>query len=394
MVFVLVYNVDVKLKNNNPLGGNRMINQNRVVDEFIKYVKISSPTKSEGKFAQFIKAELESLGFDVIIDDAGPKAGSDTGNVVAKLKGTVEGDPILFSCHMDTVSPSIDIKPVIKDGVIYSDGTTILGGDNKAGIAAVVEAIKVIKENNIDHGPIEISFSIFEEGGLHGAKNLDYAQFESKRAFILDSGGDPGQIIVKGPAQDKISVTITGTPAHAGVAPEEGVSAIMVAAKAIDNMQLLRIDEETTANIGVINGGSVTNIVTPEVTIQAEARSLDNDKLDKQSKHMAKCFEDAAKVYGAKVDVEIIRMYSAFSVDHDDAIVAVAKEACKNIGLVPTIESSGGGSDTNVFNAMGLKAINLGIGEKKPHTLGEHLHIKDLVKVSELIIELIKLHIK
>lgn len=371
-----------------------MINQSRVVEEFIKYVKISSPTKSEGKFAQFIKSELEVLGLDVIIDDAGEKAGSDTGNVVAKLKGTVEGDPILFSCHMDTVSPSIDIKPVIKDGVIYSDGTTILGGDNKAGIAAVVEAIKVIKEKNIDHGPIEISFSIFEEGGLHGAKNLDYTQFESKRAFILDSGGDPGQIIVKGPAQDKIAVTITGTPAHAGVAPEEGVSAIMVAAKAIDKMQLLRIDEETTANIGVISGGSVTNIVTPEVTIQAEARSLDNDKLDKQSSHMAKCFEDAAKEYGAKVDVEITRMYSAFSVDHDDAIVAVAKEACKNIGILSTIESSGGGSDTNVFNAMGLKAINLGIGEKKPHTLEEHLHIKDLVKVSELVMELIKLHVK
>lgn len=371
-----------------------MINQDRVVEEFIKYVKISSPTKSEAKFAQFIKLELEALGLEVIIDDAGEKAGSDTGNLIAKLKGTVDGDPILFSCHMDTVSPSIDIKPVIRDGVIYSDGTTILGGDNKAGIAAVLEAIKVIKENNIDHGPVEISFSIFEEGGLHGAKNLDYSQFESKRAFILDSGGDPGQIIVKGPAQDKINVTITGKPAHAGVAPEEGISAIMVAAKAIDKMQLLRIDEETTANIGVINGGSVTNIVTPEVKIQAEARSLDNEKLEKQSNHMAKCFEEAAKEYGAKADVEITRMYSAFSIDPASPIVDIAREACKNIGLVSKIESSGGGSDTNVFNAMGLTAINLGIGEKKPHTLEEHLHIKDLVKVSELVMELIKLHVK
>lgn len=371
-----------------------MINQDRVVEQFIKYVKISSPTKSEGEFAKFIKSELENLGLEVEVDDAGEKVGSDTGNVIAKLKGTVDGDAILFSCHMDTVSPSIDIKPVIKDGVIYSDGTTILGGDNKAGIAAIVEAIKVIKENNIDHGPIEISFSIFEEGGLHGAKNLDYSKFESKRAFILDSGGDPGQIIVQGPAQDKINVTITGKPAHAGVAPEEGISAIMVAAKAIDNMQLLRIDEETTANIGVINGGSVTNIVMPEITIQAEARSLDNDKLDKQSNHMAKCFEDAAKVYGAKAEVEIIRMYSAFSIDVEDEIVKIAAKACENIGVKAFTAPSGGGSDTNVFNAMGLKAINLGIGERKPHTLEEHLHIKDLVKVSELVIELIKLHVK
>ena len=369
-----------------------MINQTRLVDAFMKYVQISSPTKSEGEFAKFIKEILEDLDFEVEIDDAGPKVGSDTGNVVAKIKGTVEGEPILFSCHMDTVSPGLNIKPIIKDGAIYSDGTTILGADDKAGIAAIIEALRIIKENNLPHGPIEISFSVFEEGGLHGAKNLDFKKFSAKRAFILDSGGDLGQIVVQGPAQDKIHVKIVGKPAHAGVCPEEGISAIMVAADAISQMKLLRIDAETTANIGVINGGSVTNIVTPEVTILAEARSLDNHKLSKQSSHMKACFEKAAEEAGAKAEVEIIRMYDAFKVDPADEIVKVLETACRNIGVEPYTEASGGGSDTNIFNANGIKAINLGTGERKSHTLEEHIYINDLVKVTELVLEIIKLH--
>lgn len=369
-----------------------MINRDRIVSSFMQYVQIDSPTRSEGKFAQFIAGELKELGLSVYIDQAGEKAGSDTGNVIAVLEGTREGEPILFSCHMDTVSPGIGIKPVIKGDVIYSDGTTILGGDDKAGIAAVVEAIRVIKEQNIPHGPIEISFSIFEEGGLHGAKHLDYSKINAKTAFVLDSGGEPGQIIIKGPAQDKIEVKVIGRPAHAGVAPEEGISAIMVAARAINDMKLLRIDEETTANIGVINGGSVTNIVTPEVTLLAEARSLDNNKLERQTRHMAECFEDAAKEFGARAEVNTTRMYSAFTIEENDTIVKKVKEACENMGLDSHTAASGGGSDTNIFNEKGIKAINLGIGERKPHTLEEHLYIKDLVNTAGLLVEIIKVY--
>lgn len=369
-----------------------MVNQERVVNAFMDYVRISSPTKQERKFADFISNELLALGFDVTMDGAGEIVGSDSGNVIAKLKGTVSGAPVLFSCHMDTVSPGIDIKPHIKDGVIYSDGTTILGGDDKAGIAAILEAIKVIKENKMDHADIEISFSIFEEGGLHGAKNLDFSQFSSKHAFILDSGGDPGEVIVKGPAQDKLFFKVIGKPAHAGVCPEEGISAIMVASRAINNMKLLRIDEETTANIGRIEGGSVTNIVTPEVTITAEARSLDNDKLKAQSDHMVTCFEEAAIHFGAQIESTVERMYSAFSVEESHEIVKLAFKACENAGLKPYTKSSGGGSDTNIFNANGITAINLGIGEKKPHTLEEHLYIKDLVASAQLVLEIIQLH--
>lgn len=367
-----------------------MINEKRIVDAFIDYVQIDSPTKSELEFSIFIKNELEVLGFDVAIDDAGEKCGSNTGNVIAKIKGSLDKESILFSCHMDTVSPSIGIKPIIKDGTIYSDGTTILGGDDKAGIAAIIEALKVIKENSINHGPIEIVFSIYEEGGLHGAKNLDYSQLTSKKAFVLDSGGDPGQIIIQGPAQDKVNVKIVGKPAHAGVAPEEGISAIMVASDAIAGMNLLRIDDETTANIGSIEGGGATNIVTPEVLVKAEARSLSNEKLAAQSKHMVECFEASAKKFGAHIEASVERMYNAFEISADDPIVQHVIQACQAVGVKSFTDSTGGGSDTNVLNANGIKAINLGIGERKPHTLEEHLHIVDLVNAAKLVLAIIK----
>jgi tripeptide aminopeptidase len=367
-----------------------MVKRDRIVGEFLKYIQIDSLTREEGEFAKFITEELKSIGAEVYIDNAARKVGADTGNVIAKVKGTLEKQPIMFSCHMDTVTPGKGIKPIIKDDVIYSDGTTILGGDNKAGIAAVIEAIRCLKENNIDHGPIEIVFSIAEEGGLYGAKNLEYSKIESKLGFVLDSGGDPGQIVVKGPAQDKIDVKIIGKPAHAGVCPEEGISAIQVAASAINRMKLLRIDEETTANIGSINGGAATNIVCPEIIVKAEARSLNSAKLDAQTAHMVDCFKQAAEEFGAQVEIETSRAYGPFVIDENDEIVNIVKKACGNIGLNAFTSSTGGGSDTNILNGNGVKAVNLGIGERKPHTLEEHLRIVDLVDTARLVMEIIK----
>jgi tripeptide aminopeptidase len=367
-----------------------MVSKNRVVEEFINYVQIDSLTRSEGKFAKFIAEELKTLGLEVTFDNAGEKVGSDTSNIIALLKGDKDVSPIMFCCHMDTVTPGEGIKPIIKDDVIYSDGTTILGGDNKAGIAAIIEALRIIKEENISHGDIEVVFTIAEEGGLNGAKNLDYSKIKSKTAFVLDSGGDPGEIIVQGPAQDKINVKIKGKPAHAGVCPEEGINAIQVAAAAINKMQLLRIDEETTANIGIINGGEATNIVTPEVELKGEARSLKDEKLNRQTKHMVECFRWAAEEFGAKAEIETSRSYSAFKIDENDEIVEIVKRACHKIGLNAYTTSSGGGSDTNILNLNGIKAINLGIGQRKPHTLEEHIKIQDLVNASRLVLEIIK----
>lgn len=367
-----------------------MINNERLLERFLKYVQIDSPTKFEREFAEVLMEELKELGLEVRMDKAGEKVGSNSGNVLGFLKATSDGEPILFSSHMDTVSPSIGVKPIIRDGVVYSDGTTILGGDDKAGVAAIMETLQTIVENNIPHGDIEVSFSIFEEGGLFGAKNLDYSQIKSKKAFILDSGGQPGEIIVAGPAQNKIDIKFIGKPAHAGVAPEEGISAIQMASYAIENMKLLRIDEETTANIGIVTGGQATNIVMETLNIVAEARSLDNDKLEAQSNHMKAVCEEAAAKFGGSVEVTINNAYGAFNVDVNSEIVLKTMEAAKNIGLNPHTAKSGGGSDTNIFNSNGITAINLGIGEKKAHTLEEHIHIKDLEAAGRLALEIVK----
>lgn len=368
-----------------------MVNQDRLVKSFIKYVKIGSPSRKEKEFADFIEEELKELGLDVYRDNSSKDTGSNTGNIIAKLKGIKDSSPLLFSCHLDTVTPAIGIKPTIREGVIYSDGTTILGADNKAGIVALIEALRVIVESNIDHGPIELAFSTCEEVGLLGAKNLEYDRIESKRAFVLDSGGTPGEVIIEGPGQDNIIAKIIGKPAHAGVAPEEGISAIKIAAQAINNMKLFRIDEETTANIGIIQGGEATNIITPEVSIKGEARSLNEEKLNLQSKHMEKVIQDAAKENGGKAEVKVAREYHAYNIDKRDEIVELVKKASTNLNLDFQAKGSGGGSDTNIFNQKGIRAVNLAVGERKPHTLEEHIHIEDLEKAARLVLEIVKL---
>lgn len=371
-------------------GAIRMINENRLLERFLKYVKIDSPTKEEREFALVLKDDLEKLGMQVTMDDAGEKVGSNSGNIIGLLKGTTKGEPILFSAHMDTVSPGRDIKPVIKDGTVYSDGTTVLGADDKAGIAAIVEAIQSLVERDTPHADIEVVFTIFEEGGLFGSKNLDYSSIKSKKGFVLDSGGDPGTIIVQGPAQNKIDVEFFGRQAHAGVAPETGISAIQMAGEAISNMRLLRIDDETTANIGSIISEGPTNIVPKSVKFCAEARSLNDAKLKEQSDHMVKCCEDAAAKYGGSVTVTVENAYSPFKIDEDHPLIDVVKKACEVLDLEPKTITSGGGSDTNILNENGIDSLNLGIGERNPHTLDEHIRIIDLENSARLVVEIIK----
>jgi len=367
-----------------------MINKERLLNRFLEYVQIDSPTKEERDFAEHLMKEMEEIGFEVRMDNAGEKVGSNSGNVIGKLKGNTDGDTILFSAHMDTVSPARGIKPVIKDGVVYSDGTTVLGGDDKSGVAAILEGVQSIVESGVDHGDIEVVFSIYEEGGLFGAKNLEYDKLEAEYAVVLDSGGRPGEIITQGPAQNKINVTFVGKKAHAGLAPEDGISAIQMAAEAISNMNLLRLDEETTANIGTISGGVATNIVASEVTITSETRSLDNDKLQKQVDHMVKCCEDAAEKFGGKAEIEVIDAYKAFKVEEDAPIVKRVKEAFNELGIEARTAKSGGGSDTNILNGNGIAAVNLGVGMSKVHTTDEFIKIEDIETSAKAVTEIIK----
>ncbi len=360
-----------------------MINNERLTKNFIEMVQIDSETRNELEMQQYLTKYLTNLGFEIHHDKAGEKFGSNANNVIAKKAGT--GEPIILSAHMDTVTPGNGVEVLIDGDVISSKGDTILGGDDKGGIAVIIEAIESIIEKGENHPPLEIVFTVGEEGGLNGSKYLDYSLISARRAVIFDSGGEIGTIITTAPGQNLINVTIHGKPAHAGLEPENGISAIYVASQAITKMNLFRIDEETTSNIGIINGGSATNIVMPELTIKAEARSLDEKKLEKQTKHMVEVFESTAKEYGATIDIEVKKAYNPFQIKSDSKLLQAYSKANDNCGIKPIHQSTGGGSDCNNFNANGIEAINVSVNMCKVHTTEEFIRISDMCNASKVL---------
>lgn len=367
-----------------------MINEQRLIEEFIELVKIDSETRYEREIADVLKEKFEALGLDVEEDNAAAVTGHGAGNLICTLTGTTEGDPIYFTSHMDTVVPGVGVNPIFEDGYIKSDGSTILGADDKAGIAAMLEAIRIIKENNLPHSTIQFVITVGEESGLVGAKALNRDDLLAKYGFALDSDGKVGTIIVAAPTQSKVKATVFGKTAHAGVAPEKGVSAITIAAKAIAAMSLGRIDEETTANIGRIEGGTQTNIVCDKVDILAEARSLLNEKMETQVMDMKEAYEAAAADMGGRVEVDIDVMYPGFKYGDGDHVVEVAKKAVNAIGREPKLLHSGGGSDANVIAGLGIPTINFGIGYEDIHTTNEKIPVEELIKTAELIVQLVK----
>lgn len=366
------------------------MNKDRLVNEFLEMVQITSLSLKEKNYADYLSKKLQDMGFEVYIDNAGEKANGNTGNIIAKLKGNTQAPTVMFGAHMDTVVPGENIKPQVRDGYIYSDGTTVLGSDDKAGVAAILEAVRYTKENNIKHGDIELVFFIAEEGGLFGSKYLDYSKLQSKMAFILDSGGPVGDVIVNGPAQMKIFVDFKGKAAHAGVAPESGINAIQVAARAIDRMKLLRIDHETTANVGIITGGSATNIVADAVHVKFECRSLNNDKLKAQADHMVECIKKACEEFNTTCDMQVMLNYPAFVIDKNSEIAKLVTRSIENLGLKADLKSTGGGSDTNVLNGNGVTAVTLAIGMNNVHTTSENIAIDSIVKSAELVAAIIQ----
>src|SRR5699024_7982658 len=282
------------------------VNQDRLINEFMELVQIDSETKYEEEIAKVLKKKFTDSGLEVIEDNAKEKTGHGADNLICTLKGTKENtDTIYFTSHMDTVVPGKGIKPSLKDGYIVSDGTTILGADDKAGLAAILEAIRILKEKDIKHGDIQFVITVGEESGLVGAKALDKSLLKASYGYAIDSNGDVGDIIISDHTQAKIYAKIKGQTAHAGVAPENGVSAITLAAKAISKMPLGRIDEETTANIGRFEGGEQTNIVCDYVEVLADARSLVEEKMEKQVAKMKDDFENIAKEHGREADIEV-----------------------------------------------------------------------------------------
>ncbi|MGM0846077.1 MAG: tripeptidase T [Bacillota bacterium] len=368
-----------------------MINHERLLNEFLELVQIDSETKYEAEIAKVLTKKFEDLGVEVFEDDTMEQTGHGAGNLVCTLQGTKEGvDTIYFTSHMDTVVPAVGVKPSVKDGYVYSDGTTILGADDKAGLAAMLEMVRVLKEQNISHGTIQFIITVGEESGLVGAKALDSSLVKAKYGFALDSDGKVGNIIVAAPTQAKVRATINGKTAHAGVAPEKGASAITMASKAISRMPLGRIDEETTANIGRFEGGGATNIVCDRVDILAEARSLIPEKMEAQVAKMKEAFQSAASELGGSAEVEVTVMYPGFKFGEGDHVVEVARKAAQKIGRPSELLTSGGGSDANVIAGFGVPTVNLAVGYEEIHTKNERMSVEELSKLTEMVVAIVQ----
>jgi len=377
-----------------------MIDRERLTAEFARLSAIASPSLGEGEVARYLVGRLDQLGAEVEMDDAGERAGGDCGNLIARFPAVGrEGEPLLLSAHMDTVEPCAGVEPVLRDGVFTSAGDTVLGADDKAGIAEILEALEVVRERGIPHPPLEVVITIAEEVGLLGAKLLGSDALASRRGLALDTSG-VDLLIHRAPCANKLRFEILGREAHAGIAPEKGISAIEVAARAIAAMRLGRLDEETTANIGSIGGGQATNIVPKRVVVEGEARSHDPEKLARQTAHMVECFEAAARQMAREIDgeqvvpavgAEVMSDYPRMAVDRQAPVIRLVEEAAARLGRTVEVRSAGGGSDANIFNGRGIETVILGTGMTDVHSVEESVRVDDMVRVAELLVEIIRL---
>jgi len=356
-----------------------MINQARLLDTFLALVRIDSPSGEEAAVAQQLKGDLIQLGMSVELDAMH--------NLVAHLPG--KGESLLLAAHMDTVTPGRGVKPVLRHGVVYSDGTTILGADDKSGIAVILEVLHILQEQGLPHPPLEVLITVQEEVGLLGAKGLDKSQLHSTMGISFDAGDGPGAIVVSAPSHDTLSAVVHGRASHAGTQPEKGVSAIVVAAQAILDMPLGRIDEETTANIGTIRGGAATNIIPDRVELRGEARSRQMTKLEAQTSKMVEALQSAARRYGASVDVEVQREYESYNLTESDPMVSRLMAACQAVGVEPVLVPTGGGSDANILNAAGMHVVNLSTGMAAEHSTAEHIAVAEMVTCAEIVLQCI-----
>jgi len=376
-----------------------MINRQRLSDEFARLAAMTSPPLHEGAIAHYLAERLAALGAEILFDRADQATGGEIGNLIAHFPAAGrDGEPLLLSVHMDTVEPGGEVVPVLNDGVFTSASGTILGADDKAGIAELIEALEVVREQGIPRGPLEVVATIAEEIGLVGAKHLDFSLLRARHGFALDTTG-MGHMVLRAPAANRIRVEILGREAHAGVAPEQGVSAIRTAALALAEMRLGRIDPETTANFGKIEGGVACNIIPGRVFLEGEARSHDPGKLAAQTAHMVACFERAADAVACTINgetvrpqlqIDIIPDYPRMAVAEDAPVASLARAAAQAAGQELAVKLGGGGSDANIFNAHGIATIILATGMRDVHSPKESVAVDDMVAVTRLLVEVIR----
>ncbi len=371
-----------------------MVNEERMKKTFTDLVKMYAPSKGERDVAEYLKKELKKLGAAKIIEDNdGSVNGGNTGNLIARFNGNAPGLPsIAFTAHMDCVENCKGIEPVLKDGIFRSKGDTILGGDDKAGVTAILEGLHLMKEMYIPHGKITVIFTVQEEIGLFGSKNIEEKYINDVDfGYTLDADGPAGSLFNAGPSEYTIDFICKGVAAHAGMCPEKGTSAIRMAALGIAACPQGRIDFETTCNLGTIEGGTATNIVPDYCIIHGEARSRNEEKLEKVVSEMEEAFKKAVEGFPeGSLEIRKEKAYDAFTVKETDPCLKLFKGACDAAGFTMTVEASGGGSDANWFGTKGFPAVLVGVGMKDFHTNKENLALKDLCDAGELVYRIIE----
>ena len=364
-----------------------MINEDRLINEFLKMVAIDSPSRDEAPFAAYLSSILSELGAEYFQDKAMERTGGNCGNIFARIRGNSPGASTILLCsHMDTVSPGRGIRPVVNDGIISSSGNTILGADDKSGVAIIIEVMRTLKEKGLPHGDIEVLFTVCEEVGLLGAKFFDVSHIKADFGYALDSRNSCS-LIYAAPASNHLKFTIHGIESHAGLAPEKGLNAIKVAGHALALMPLGRIDEETTANIGLISGGSAVNIVAGTVIMEGEARSHNMEKLKKQTSAMVDSVKGAVSNLSggdlqAHMDVEISLEYPLMKLADQCRSIASARRAALSMGFELDMRIGGGGSDANILNDKGIETAIIGTGMENVHTTEEFIKTRDLTRAA------------
>ncbi len=368
-----------------------MINEDRLVKLFKELCLINAPALQEADSVAYVRRYLTQMGLEVSEDDAGAQIGGNANNLIGWLRGTKPDAPKIFlSAHFDTVEPTAGLVIGERDGVYFSESDTILGADDKGGMAPAIEAVQCLIESGEAHGDVCLLFSVSEEIGLKGAAALEIEELGLDFGYVLDTGPPVGTFVTKTATHDKLDITIHGKPAHSGKDPEKGINAIQVAATAIDGMCLGRIGPETTANLGIIEGGTATNVVCSFVKIKAEARSTSIPELDKQVDHMITRFESAARKWGAEVEIKHDRHYVSYEIPDDSRVVKIAQAASRSLGFEPTLRTTLGGSDANIYNTKGVPCIVVATGMDKIHTHEENISLKELVETAKLALQIIR----
>lgn len=363
----------------------------RVLDTFLELVAIDSPSGEEAACGRYVAKALAAAGMAVYFDGSALETGSDSGNLIAHLDGDTRGMRLLLSGHLDTVEPGRGIRPVVEDGVVRPAGDTILGGDDKSGVAAIIEAMRRLSESGEPHADVVVVMTTGEELGLRGAKALDPGVLDGTGlALVFDAAGSPGGIVEGAPTHWTFVAEFEGRASHAGVEPEAGVSAVRMAAVAIARMRLGRLDELTTANIGTIGGGTATNVVAASCRVTGECRSLDRERVDAVRDEMDAIMHAAAAEAGGRVDVRWTKEYDGFLFDPQDPLIVMVEDACRDAGLEPHRFRTGGGSDGNIFTGHGAPTLVLSSGMSNVHSTSEVLRVEDLEKLADLVEALLR----